>query len=123
MMITVYEIKPNGYLGQSKQIDPRQGVGPNWTYTPPPGEGLYEWEGGAWHPRSVEPPPFTGGPDLVAMATSIREERNARLAACDWTQVGDAPVDEEVWAIYRQALRDITGQPTFPTFVQWPEQP
>ena len=123
MMITVYEIKPNGHIGQSKQIDPRKGVGPNWTYTPPPGDGPHEWVAGAWHPRVAEPPPFMPGPDIDALAASIREDRNARLAACDWTQVADAPVDHDVWAAYRQALRDITEQPTFPTFVQWPEQP
>lgn len=123
MMITVYEIKPNGHIGQSKQIDPREGVGHGWTYTPPPGDGPHEWVAGAWHPRAAEPPPFMAGPDMDGLAASIREDRNARLAACDWTQVADAPVDRDAWAAYRQALRDITEQPTFPTFVQWPEQP
>lgn len=122
-MITVYEIKPNGYLGQSKQVDPRKGVGNGWTYTPPPGDGPHEWVAGAWHPRAAEPPPLIQGPDTQALAASVREERNARLAACDWTQVADAPVDQEAWAAYRQALRDITGQPDFPVFVQWPERP
>lgn len=122
-MITVYEIKPNGYLGQSKQVDPRKGVGVGWTYTPPPGSGPHEWVAGAWQPRATEPPPFMPGPDLEAFAASVREDRNARLAACDWTQVADAPVDRDVWAAYRQALRDITEQPDFPMFVQWPERP
>ena len=37
----------------------------------------------------------------------IRNWRNAQLAATDWTQVADAPVDASAWAAYRQALRDL----------------
>lgn len=53
----------------------------------------------------------------------IRVERNARLAACDWTQLPDSPVDKTVWATYRQELRDITSQSGFPWDVLWPQQP
>jgi hypothetical protein len=52
----------------------------------------------------------------------IRTERNAKLAACDWTQLPDAPVDVAPWASYRQALRDITLQGD-PFNITWPEQP
>lgn len=54
--------------------------------------------------------------------SSIRADRNQRLAGCDWTQLQDAPVDSTVWATYRQALRDITIQ-SDPFNIQWPEQP
>ena len=37
----------------------------------------------------------------------VRLWRNAELAATDWTQVADAPVNAEAWAVYRQALRDL----------------
>lgn len=37
----------------------------------------------------------------------VRNWRNAELAATDWTQVADAPVDPSAWATYRQALRDL----------------
>jgi hypothetical protein len=37
----------------------------------------------------------------------VRNWRNAQLAATDWTQVADAPVDASAWAVYRQALRDL----------------
>ena len=37
----------------------------------------------------------------------VRLWRNAELAATDWTQVADAPVDASAWAAYRQALRDL----------------
>ena len=36
----------------------------------------------------------------------MRNLRNALLAECDWTQVNDAPVDQQAWMAYRQALRD-----------------
>jgi hypothetical protein len=54
---------------------------------------------------------------------SVRNDRNRRLADCDWTQLSDAPVDELTWAVYRQKLRDITDQAGFPWEVVWPEQP
>ena len=55
----------------------------------------------------------------------VRTERNARLAACDWTQLPDCPltnVKQAEWAIYRQALRDITNQ-TDPFNIIWPQEP
>jgi len=62
----------------------------------------------------------TPEPDLE---TPVRQERNALLAASDWTQVADAPVDQAAWATYRQELRDITSQDTFPSEVTWPVAP
>lgn len=56
-------------------------------------------------------------------ADGICAERNQRLSECDWTQVADAQVDKAAWAAYRQALRDITLQPGFPTSFTWPTQP
>jgi len=38
----------------------------------------------------------------------IRLWRNAKLVACDWTQLSDAVCDKNAWAIYRQELRDIS---------------
>ena len=56
-------------------------------------------------------------------AVEARAERNRLLSASDWTQVADAPVDQATWAIYRQALRDISSQPGFPRSVEWPITP
>ena len=56
-------------------------------------------------------------------ATSMRKQRDEKLAECDWTQVADAPVDKAVWATYRQALRDITTQEGFPWTITWPDAP
>lgn len=52
----------------------------------------------------------------------IRIERNAKLMRSDWTRLDDAPVDQDAWAVYRQALRDITKQPD-PFNVIWPTPP
>ena len=56
-------------------------------------------------------------------AKSVRADRTQRLADCDWTQLPDAPVDAAAWAVYRQELRDVTGQDGFPWNVTWPEEP
>jgi len=40
----------------------------------------------------------------------IKSWRNAELAASDWTQLADAPVDKAAWATYRQELRDLPAQ-------------
>lgn len=52
----------------------------------------------------------------------VRAERNALLAASDWTQVADAPVDAAAWRLYRQALRDVTLQEN-PFNIVWPTRP
>lgn len=54
---------------------------------------------------------------------AVRQERNRRLADCDWTQLPDAPVDAALWAVYRQELRDVTAQAGFPDNVVWPAPP
>ena len=53
---------------------------------------------------------------------TVRAERNGKLAACDWTQLADAPIDSLQWAVYRQILRDITEQ-TDPFTIIWPVAP
>ena len=54
---------------------------------------------------------------------AARQERNALLVASDWSHVADAPVDRAAWAAYRQELRDVTSQETFPSEVTWPVAP
>jgi hypothetical protein len=55
---------------------------------------------------------------------SIRMQRDAKLAESDWTQMPDYTSEiKESWAIYRQALRDITTQDGFPNEVTWPTKP
>jgi hypothetical protein len=56
-------------------------------------------------------------------AKSVRQQRGEKLKNSDWTQVADAPVDKAAWATYRQALRDVTEQSSFPWTIDWPTQP
>ena len=53
----------------------------------------------------------------------IKLWRNAELAATDWTQLPDAPVDKEAWAEYRQALRDLPAQSGSADNADFPERP
>lgn len=67
-------------------------------------------------------------PDEIKERTEIkinevRGRRDQMLIASDWTQGLDVPVDQEAWAEYRQALRNIPEQEGFPWDVTWPEKP
>ena len=61
--------------------------------------------------------------ETAQAAQSVRSQRDSLLAASDWTQVPDAPVDQAAWRTYRQALRDVTTQSGFPHEVTWPVKP
>jgi len=53
----------------------------------------------------------------------VREERNQKLQASDWTQLADIPSEtKSLWEPYRQALRDVTLQPD-PFNITWPTPP
>ena len=63
--------------------------------------------------------------DIERQWANIRSERNQYLAACDWTQLADAPltnVETANWGVYRQDLRDITNQAN-PFNIEWPTAP
>jgi len=63
---------------------------------------------------------------LTDISNAYRSERNLLLRESDWTHVTDTKLTAEeqtAWANYRQALRDITTQPGFPTDIIWPERP
>jgi hypothetical protein len=56
----------------------------------------------------------------------VRNQRNAKLMQCDWTQLSDSPItkqDKSKWKEYRQRLRDVTQQPSFPWNIEWPTPP
>lgn len=53
----------------------------------------------------------------------VKQRRNQLLLASDWTQLPDVPLStKNNWAIYRQALRDITTQ-SDPFNIVWPTSP
>ncbi len=69
-------------------------------------------------------------PELAAANTEaqwavVRTERNKLIANTDWTQLPDAALSNTQtaqWALYRQALRDITAQ-SDPFNIVWPVAP
>jgi hypothetical protein len=55
-----------------------------------------------------------------------RVKRDELLKLSDWTQVSDCSLSDEKkaeWLEYRQALRDITTQDTWPNYPVWPIAP
>jgi hypothetical protein len=98
---------------------------------------------GKWYTKHILGPVFTDRPatdtepaktaaeqeaEYKAMkdaeqAKSVRQSRNDKLKECDWTQIADSTADKAAWAVYRQALRDVTAQQGFPWTIEWPEQP
>ena len=58
--------------------------------------------------------------------SSLREQRNRKLAECDWLIVMHKEKGTNIptaWKTYRQALRDITKDYTSLDDVVWPEKP
>lgn len=53
----------------------------------------------------------------------IRNWRQIELNLTDWTQLPDSPANKEVWANYRQALRDLPSQSDDPNEIEIPERP
>ena len=98
---------------------------------------------GKWHTKHILGPVFTDTPATeetpaktaaeneaayratkdAEQAANVRRSRTEKLKDCDWTQIADSTADKAVWATYRQALRDITGQAGFPWTITWPNDP
>lgn len=90
------------------------------TYSKDPVTGLKTVVSRSWTQEEVDA-------HALALASTAAEDarikRNSLLAETDWTQVADAPVSKKDWAVYRQELRDITIQESFPSDVTWPTEP
>lgn len=57
------------------------------------------------------------------LQAEVRSIRNQLLRESDWTQLADAPLtaeQKEAWRTYRQALRNVPEQSSFPDTVVWP---
>lgn len=55
----------------------------------------------------------------------VKNERDAILYKCDWTQLPDVPLTPEQvgeWRVYRQQVRDVVNQPD-PFNIVWPVAP
>ena len=69
-------------------------------------------------------PSLTWKQDRALAEKAVRAKRATLLAASDWTQLPDVPLETKAaWATNRQALRDITEQDGFPFDVIWPTAP
>jgi hypothetical protein len=62
----------------------------------------------SWEPPEPDP------------AIEMRRERDRLLKLSDWTQLPDAPVDQQAWATYRQELRDLPERDDWPNIENWP---
>lgn len=74
---------------------------------------LEAWE--AWKAEQPDP--------SILIAEEVRQQRNTLLSETDWTQLNDAPLtdkEKEKYRTYRQALRDIPQQESFPENITWP---
>ena len=61
--------------------------------------------------------------DSTGAWQEVRQQRNTLLAASDWTQLPDVPLETiSAWTAYRQALRDVTSQAD-PLNIVWPQVP
>jgi hypothetical protein len=86
------------------------------------------WANWAWEYRDLVPDttPVEEVQTEEQAAAAARSIRNRMLAATDWTQVRDCPINATssfAFAEYRQALRDVPQQAGFPLDIQWPVPP
>jgi hypothetical protein len=59
-------------------------------------------------------------------ASNVRSERDQKLFESDWVVIKSMETDVpeiDAWKSYRQALRNVPQQSSFPWNVNWPEQP
>ena len=112
-------------------------------YQFPVGIGVEQQSNGKWYTKYVLGPVFRDIPATddqpaksvadqeaayradvdASCAKAVRDNRNRRLSDCDWTQIADSTANKAAWAVYRQALRDISGQSGFPWDIEWPTEP
>lgn len=89
-----------------------------------------EWDGaiqidGKWYRnwKIVEDAEKNEGENAFKLS-EIRRKRDSLLVSSDWTLFNDSPLsseDKAAWAVYRQALRDITQQSI--DSIVWPTPP
>lgn len=110
---------PDGYV----EVKPSDA--PAFDYTKKTTEALPVFIDGNWVQQWKVEDADQATIDLIIENTggAIRADRNAKLSACDWTQLADAPVDSSAWASYRQELRDVPSQSGFPFNIDWPQPP
>lgn len=102
-------VEPSGYINVSAELIPPDLFADL---------SAYRFDGQYFHKRTL-----SEDEEKSAALIRLRIKRDRLLAACDWTQAADAPVDRSAWAVYRQALRDLPASATDPRAPPWPVQP
>jgi hypothetical protein len=85
----------------------------------------YTDDEGVTHTKAEQEQAYQAGLDATA-AASVRAQRDRLLAETDWIVIMHTERGTNIpaeWELYRQALRDITGQAGFPHQVEWPVKP
>ena len=73
-----------------------------------------------------EPAPVDNEHDhypVPPLSTRVRMQRDVLLQETDWMVLSDSSEANTAWLDYRQALRDVPQQNTFPNVVSWPTKP
>jgi len=96
--------------GVAKEIADNFPTPAGYTDSPRPSP-CHEWNGTDWVA------------DPALKWADVRAQRDGLLSQSDWTQVADAPVDQQAWATYRQALRDLPADQADPFDITWPQPP
>lgn len=68
----------------------------------------------------------TWQPNLAYLFHITKDRRDQLLTESDWTQLPRSPLtveQQEIWAAYRQELRDVPQQAGFPLTIVWPTPP
>ena len=63
---------------------------------------------------------------IASLKSAMRTQRDQLLTASDWTQFRDSPLtteQQDAWALYRKALRDLPTNTADPTQAVWPTPP
>lgn len=111
-----YAQKPDFPLSDFKVVE--EGT-PVWTRDDIRGEYVTQ----VWIVRDMTPAEQHAAVDY--QWSVVRNERDSKLQACDWTQLPDVPLTPaqvEQWRVYRQELRNVTNQPD-PFNITWPVAP
>jgi len=124
-MITIYQIKENGYYGDSKEIDPSEGAGKNWTYDKP-STPICEWVNYQWVEREREPFPISVIPSQEQEAKVIGQQATELLSITDWTALpstGDPLqsnpylINQEEFIAWRSQVRAIALNPSYDSVI------
>jgi hypothetical protein len=77
-----------------------------------------------WFETNIEA--ATEGSGAISKADEVNNTVKALLAESDWAMLPDVPMtngQKTQWIDYRQALREVKLQPSYPNSITWPAKP